>query len=129
MVVLCNVIPASVEKIAWSAIDVLLGYEPTPMIPAASLLVFKTLNEAGLEAALAHWNSLKSDHAQEYDFNLSPFSSLYEAMSMGRIQEAESIARLCARVLPETDLKVIEDVFSPIQNSAAQAIVRVIRER
>ena len=77
---------------------------------------------------MAHWDSLKSDHAQEYDFSLSPFSSLYEAMSMGRIRDAESIAQLCARVLPETDLKVIEDVFSPLQNSTAQAIVRVIRE-
>lgn len=129
VVVLCNLIPASVEKIAYSAIDVLLGHEPTAIVPGADLLVFKTLKTSGLEAAVAHWNALKTDHLQDYDFSLSPFGSLYEAMSMNTIRDAESMACFYARVLPETDLKAIEDVFSPLESSAAQAIVRTIRER
>lgn len=71
VVVLCNLIPAPVEAIAYSALDILLGYEPAPIIPYASLGVCKTLGEEGLDAAVAQWNSLKSDHPDEYDLGAS----------------------------------------------------------
>ncbi len=128
VVVACNLIPAPVDKIAYSALDILLGYDPDPIIPYASILVLKTLNEKGLEAAVAQWNSLRSNHPQEYDFSLRQFDSLYTAMSLKRIQDAESIARLCARILPEADLNILEDDFSTYQNTVAAAILRAIRE-
>jgi CubicO group peptidase (beta-lactamase class C family) len=128
VVVLCNMIPAPVHTIAYSALDILLGYAPDPIIPYASIPVLKTLNEAGLEAALAQWDSLKLNHPQEYDFGRSQFDNLYTAMSLDRISEAEKIARLCARVLPEPDLKIIEDDFGSYQNRVATVILRAIRE-
>jgi hypothetical protein len=33
VVVLCNLIPAPVDKITYAALDFLLGYEPGPIIP------------------------------------------------------------------------------------------------
>jgi CubicO group peptidase (beta-lactamase class C family) len=128
VVVLCNLIPAPAHKIAYSALDILLGYNPEPIIPYASILVLKTLKEAGLEAAVVQWNSLKSDCPQEYDFSGPQFYNLYSAMSLDRIPEAESIARLCARILPEPDLKIIEDDFSTYQNRVATVVLRAIRE-
>jgi len=128
-VVLCNLIPAPVDKIAYGLLDILLGHSPEPIIPYASILILHTLEEEGLEAAVAQWNAWKSDHPQEYDFSLPQFDNLYTAMSLGRIQEAESIARLCARVLTEPDLKAIEDDFSTYQNRVATVVLRAIRER
>ncbi len=128
VVVLCNLIPAPVEAIANSALDILLGYEPAPLLPYASLSVCKTLSEEGLEAAVAQWNSLKSNHPGEYDFGVSQFDNLYNAVSLGRVQDAERIACLCARILPESDVKAIADEFSEHRSQAATAALRVLRE-
>ena len=127
--VLCNLIPAPVKKMAYSALDILLGYEPTLITPYAGLLVCKTLGTEGLEAAVAQWNSLKSNHPDEYDFGLSQFDNLYNAVSLDRVQDAESIACLCARILSESDVKAIEDEFSGYQSRAATAVLRALRER
>jgi CubicO group peptidase (beta-lactamase class C family) len=129
VVVLCNVIPAPVKDIARSALDILFGCEPTSILPYASLPVCKILREKGLDAAVAQWDVLRSNHPDEYDFSPVGFDTLYNAMSLDKVQEAESIARLCARILPESDLKIIEDEFSTYQSSTAMAILRVIRER
>jgi CubicO group peptidase (beta-lactamase class C family) len=128
VVVLCNMAPAPVQRIAYSALDILLGYDPDPIIPYASIPVLKKLNEAGLEAAVVQWNTLKSDHPLEYDFSGSQFDNLDNAMSLDRITEAEKIAHLCARVLPEPDLKIIENDFGSYQNRVAKAILRAVRE-
>ena len=127
--VLCNLLPAPVKKIACSALDILLGYEPTPILPYASSLVCKTLEVEGLEAAVAQWNSLKSNHPDEYDFSPSPWGNLYNAVSLDRVQDTERIARLCARILPESDLKEIEDEFSQDRSQAAEAALRVLHEQ
>jgi hypothetical protein len=104
-VVLCNLIPAPVEKVAYAALDLLLGYEPGPIRPYASLSVCKTLGEQGLDTAVAQWNSLQSHHPNEYDFGPSQFDNLFNAVSLNRVHDAERIACLCARILPEPDLK------------------------
>jgi len=128
VVVLCNLIPAPVEAIAHSALDILLGYEPVPLLPYASLSVCKTLSAEGLDAAVAQWNSLKSNHPDEYDLSPSQFDNLYNAVSLDRVQDAESIAGLCARVLPESDVKAIEDGFSEYRSRAAMAVLKALRE-
>ena len=108
--------------------DILVGYEPTRILPYASFPVCKTLEAEGLEAAVAQWNLLKSTHPYEYDFSSSPWGNLYNAMSLDRVQDAERITRLCARILPESDLKEIEDEFSQDRSQAAAAVLRVLRE-
>jgi len=118
VVVLCNLIPAPVEAIAHSALDILLGYEPAPLLPYASLSVCKTLDVEGLDAAVAQWNSLKSNHPDEYDFGLSQFGNLFNAVSLDRVQDAERIAGLCARVLPAPDLKALKEEFDGYQYRA-----------
>jgi CubicO group peptidase (beta-lactamase class C family) len=129
VVVLCNLIPAPAERIAQAALDILLGYEPAPIRPYASFSVFKTLREEGLDAAVAHWNSLKSGHrADEYDFGPWQFDALFIALSLERIQDAEDIARLCARVLADSDLRAVKDELDRYQNRAAPAILKAMRE-
>ena len=127
-VVLCNLGPAPVEEITHAALDVILGYEPGPIAPDASILICKTLLEEGLDAAVAQWASLRSDHPDEYDFSLGQFDSLYDAISLERAEDAERIACLYARILPETDVKAIEDLAAGRQNKAAAAVLRAIRE-
>ena len=129
VVVLCNSIPAPVEEIARSALDVVLGYEPEPILPYASLLVCQTLSEDGLDAAVAQWNSLKSNHSDEYDFGLSQFDVLYNAVSLDRVQDAERIAGLCARVLAEPDLKALRQEFDGYQSAAARVVLTTLGER
>ncbi len=128
VVVLCNLLPAPVEEIALSALDIILGYEPDPIIPHASLVVCKTLSEQGLAAAVAQWDSLKSNHAGEYNFSPQPFSNLFIAISLERVQDAESIARLYARILPGPDLKAIQDMIEGYQSESAAVVLRAIRE-
>ncbi len=128
VVVLCNLIPAPVEEIARSVVDLLLGYEPAPMLPYAILPVYKTLSEQGLDAAVAQWNSLRLGHPDEYNFGLDQFQTLFEAMRLDKVQEGESIAHLCARILPEHDVKAIEDDLSRYPCRATTAILRAIRE-
>jgi len=127
VVVLCNLIPAPVEAIAHSALDILLGYEPGPVLPYASLGVCKTLGEEGLDAAAAQWNSLKFNHPDEYDFGLSQFDNLYNAVSLDRVQDAESIACLCARVLPVSDLKSLQEELDGYPHKAALVVLRALR--
>lgn len=128
VVVLCNLIPAPGWEIARSALDIILGYEPGPIVPYANLMVCKTLSEKGLDAAVAQWNSLKSNHPDEYDFGPQQFFNLFTAMSLERVQDAASIARLCARILPEPDVKAIEDTIEGYQNKSATVVLRAIRE-
>ena len=127
VVVLCNMIPAPVEELAHSALDILLGYQPTPVRPYACMPVFKTLAGQGLDAAAAHWNWLKASQPDDYDFGGTQFDMLYNAMSLDQVQPAELIARLCARTLPEAELKAIEADFARYSCRAAAAIVRAIR--
>ena len=129
VVVLCNSIPAPVVEIAHLALDIILGYEPGLILPYASLLVCQTLSEDGLDAAVAQWNSLKSNHPGEYDFGLSQFDILYNAVSLDKVQDAEHIAGLCARVLAEPDLKALKEEFDGHQSRAATVTLKVLCER
>ena len=129
VVVLCNLIPAPVEAIAHSALDILLGYEPVPLLSYASLSVCKTLSAEGLDAAVAQWNSLKSNHSDEYDFGLSQFDTLYNAVSLDRVQDAECIAGLCARVLAESDLDALKEEFNGYSSRTAMVVLRALGER
>jgi hypothetical protein len=122
-------IPATVEKIAYSALDILLGYEPVFPLPYASLGVCKTLGDEGLDAAVAQWNSLKSDHPDEYDFGLSQFDNLYNTVSLDRVQDAERIADLCARVLSEPDLNALKEEFDGYSSRAATVALRALGVR
>ncbi|MBN2550829.1 MAG: beta-lactamase family protein [Anaerolineales bacterium] len=120
VVVLCNVIPAPAEEIALAALELLLGDPPTPLIPDASLLVGKTLQQQGLAAAVAHWNSLQSDHPDEYNFSGEQFYPLlFEGMMMKREPEARLLAQLCAQILPEPELKVVEKIMGHFQKKSA----------
>jgi len=124
--VLCNLIPAPVKALAHAAVDILLGYEPVPLLPYASLGVCKTLGAEGLEAAVAQWNSLKAHHPDEYDFGAAQFDSLYNAVSLDRVQDAESIAALCALGLAQADVQSIRDEYSKLQSPAALAVLRAL---
>jgi CubicO group peptidase (beta-lactamase class C family) len=129
VVVLGNMLPAPAVNIAHAALDLLLGHEPDPIIPSASLVVGKTLAEQGLDAAVARWNALQADHPDAYDFGL-PLDNLFVAVYMDRVAEAEALARLCTRLFPESELIAIDKELDGCQDLvAAAAVLRVIHER
>ena len=45
------------------------------------------------------------------------------------MQDAERIASLCARVLPEPELKALKEEFDGYQSRAATVVLRVLGER
>jgi hypothetical protein len=126
VVVLGNMLPTPVVKIAHAALALLLGHEPAPIIPSASLVAAKTLAEQGLDAAVARWNALKADHPDEYDLSL-PLDNLFVAVYMDRVPEAEALARLCARLFPEPELRTIEEELAGYHSQAAAAVLSAIR--
>ena len=125
-VVLCNLIPAPLGTIARSALDLLLGQQPAPILPSASQPVYQTLSAEGVDAAAAQWSRLRSDHPDEYDWT-SPVPNLYNAAMMHRAKDAGRIAGLCARILPEPEVKAIEEILSAHPSRAATAALRAIR--
>lgn len=126
-VALCNLIPAPVERLVLAALECLLDIQPAPIPPFASLPVCKTLRAEGLQAAAAQWEALQKNHPDEYDFSLNQFDSLFFAVSLNRVQDAEEITSLCARVLSESDLKRIEGMLNGFKNEAAQAALEALR--
>jgi CubicO group peptidase (beta-lactamase class C family) len=116
VVVMCNLIPAPIKEIADTALDMMLGLEPTPIIPMASLPVFKTLQEKGLTAAAAHWETLQASHPDEFDFSPWQFYNLYNAVSLERVKDAESIVALGLRVLPQAEVEALENYRKQFQN-------------
>ncbi|MEW5868853.1 MAG: serine hydrolase domain-containing protein [Chloroflexota bacterium] len=119
-VVLCNRLPAPVQGIALAALDTLHDRQPAPILPPASLTVFKTLRRSGLEAAVDHWNTLKTQRPDQYNFDTEQFSSLYFAVMLERAQEAQEIASLCARVLAEAAVQALRDELASDPHQAAQ---------
>jgi CubicO group peptidase (beta-lactamase class C family) len=129
VVVLCNLYPSPVEQIAYSALDTLFGHRPAPLLPSASVSVLKTLRDEGLDAAVKHWNFIKSNHPNEYDYNnLTLSDALGGAVTLDRVAEAEQITGLCVRVLPESELKMIEDALRENPYRAAPVVLRTLRE-
>jgi CubicO group peptidase (beta-lactamase class C family) len=126
--VLCNLLPAPVRQIALAALDILLGHAPAPVLPPASLAVFRTLQQDGLEAGVAHWRALQAQRPAEYDFGAGQFDCLYNVVSLNRTADAGLIASLCAHILPEPDLREIEADFASHPSEAASAVVKAIRE-
>jgi CubicO group peptidase (beta-lactamase class C family) len=102
VVVMCNYIPAPVRYIGEAALDVLLGFEPEGFKPPASVPVLRTLSERGREEAVAVWNSLRQEHADEYDFGQQQFYNMAAASVMlDRIEDGEAVIRLLFDILPE----------------------------
>jgi CubicO group peptidase (beta-lactamase class C family) len=133
VVVLCNHNPGPARRIAQSALDIVLGHEPGPVPPYANITVCKTLDERGLDAAVAHWDSLMTHHPDDYDFSLEQFYNLVTAVELERVNSAEKIARLCARIFPEPAVKYVEELVTGYQkrhpnNKAASVVLERIRE-
>lgn len=128
MVVLSNLIPARVGNLGDAALDILLGHEPAPIRPLAMLVVRKTLAAQGVDAAVAQWNSLQATHSDDYDWSAIQPGMLHNAVSLDRLQDAQSLAGLCARLLPEHEIQDLEDSLDGCGNQAALAALAVIRE-
>lgn len=128
VVVLSNLLPTPVGAICLSALNLVTGSPIAQILPYASIKVCKTLQQEGLENAVLQWNYLKSNHPEEFDFSPWQFDILINAVCLDRVQEAASIARLCARILPEEDLIAIEKDIQKYQYSAAQVVLNAMRE-
>ncbi|MFA9454020.1 MAG: serine hydrolase domain-containing protein, partial [Candidatus Aminicenantaceae bacterium] len=102
VVVLCNTIPAPVSYLSKTALDILLGFEPEVFKPPASVPVLWELEEKGRDEAVAVWESLRLEHAEEYEFGRQQFFYM-AAMSieLDRTEEGEEVIRLLREILPD----------------------------
>jgi CubicO group peptidase (beta-lactamase class C family) len=106
VVVLCNYIPAPIRYLGEAALDVLLGFEPEGFKPPVSVPVLRTLSEKGREEAVAVWNSLQQEHAEEYDFGPRQFYNMAAmSIALDRIEDGEEVIRLLLDILPEEIMK------------------------
>ena len=102
VVVLCNYIPAPVGYLSEAALDILLGFEPEGFKPPASVLVLRALEEKGRDEAVAVWESLRQEHAEEYEFGQQQFFYMAAmAIELERVEDGEEVIRLVRELLPE----------------------------
>jgi len=106
VVVLCNYIPAPVRYLGESALDMLLGFEPGGFKPPVSVPVLGALSEKGREGAVAAWNSLNQEHAEDYDFGQRQFYNMAAmAIMLDRVEDGEAVIRLLTEILPEEAMR------------------------
>ncbi|MCP4221160.1 MAG: beta-lactamase family protein [bacterium] len=128
VVVMANTMPAPIEEITNTALDIILGHEMTPIKPWASAGLWKILEEKGLDSAVQHWQALKKDHADDYDFGVRQFFNLYFAVENGKVEDAKTIARVCKAVLPAKEFKYLENIMKYLakKDPANRAVVAVL---
>lgn len=108
VVVLCNYLPAPIRYLAEAALDVLLGFESEDYNPPASIPMLKTFSEKGREEAVAVWNTLKREHAGDYDFSRPQLYNMAAmAVVMDRVEDGEEVLRLLLEILPEQAVRPI----------------------
>jgi len=135
VVVLCNFIPAPVEKVSLAALDVVLGYEPQELDLPASVRVLKRLADEGVEAAVGEWNTLKQDFPEKYDFSEQQFfNPAGMAVELDRVEDAKNIMKLCLELLSETSLNYASDYVKRYlkthpENKAAAAMLEIFNNR
>lgn len=133
VIVLCNLNPSPVVNIKSAALDIILGFEPYTAPSPASIPVCKEMEKNGLDSAVALWESLKTNHPEEYDFHPQHFVGLFIAMDMGRVEDAKNLASLCVNIFPDN---VINNFRGPVENyysgnpdnKAAPAILEILSE-
>ena len=102
VVVLCNYIPAPVGYLSEAALDILLGFEPEGFKPPASVPVLRALAQEGRDEAVAVWESLRQEHAEEYEFGQQQFFYMAAmAIELERVEDGEEVIRLVRELLPE----------------------------
>jgi imidazolonepropionase-like amidohydrolase len=85
--------------------DMLTRVEKLPGTSRASIaaVLFKTLRDKNVEAAIQQYHELKSSAADRYDFSEPELNYLgYQLMSLKRIKEAIQILKLNAEAFPES---------------------------
>ncbi len=106
VVVLCNYIPAPIRYLGEAALDMLLGFEPEGFKPPVSLPVLRALSEKGREEAVAVWNSLRQEHAEDYNFGQQQFYNMAAmSIALDRVEDGEEVIRLLIEILPEEAMK------------------------
>ncbi len=129
VIVLCNYIPAPVGYVTNAALDILLGFEPEGFKPPASIPVGRALVEQGVEAAVAEWNSIKDERAEEYNVNKRQlYFFMNSVLEMDQVDEAKKLALFYLEVLSEPDIKnITRMVQSHLKhhpdNKAGQAVL------
>jgi CubicO group peptidase (beta-lactamase class C family) len=106
VVVMCNYIPAPVRYLGEAVLDVLLGYEPKGFKPPASVPLLRILSEKCRKEAVAVWNSLNQEHAEEYNFERQQFFNMAAvSITLDRVEEGEEVIRLLLEILPKEAMK------------------------
>lgn len=106
VVVMCNYIPAPIRYLCEAALDVLLGFEPKDFKPPATVPLIRALAEKGRQGAVAVWNSLNKEHAEDYDFSRQQFFNMARvSVMLDRVEEGETVIRLLLDILPEEAMR------------------------
>ena len=131
IVILANNVLAPVEELTNSALDIILGDEVAPIRPLASIPVWETFNAKDMDEAIGHWDLLKSNHSDEYDFGIQQFYNLYFVMKYERKEDAVAIATLAKNVLPDEEIQVLMEMVGSVReedpgNEASAAALDVL---
>jgi len=132
VVVMANSMPAPVEEISNACLTILSGGVPDPIKPPASAQVWNVLEEKGLDAAVARWEDLKKNHADEYDFGLMQFYGVYFAAKYGREDQAAAIARFSTAALSREETEALAGILEYLlagypDNAAAKSALSILR--
>jgi len=66
--VLCNAAPAPTREIAIGILDIIMGYEPAPILPSIMVPLGRVYQESGIEALRRQYKSIQSTLPSAYDF-------------------------------------------------------------
>jgi CubicO group peptidase (beta-lactamase class C family) len=105
VIIMTNTLPAPINELTNSILDILLGHKPAPIKPLVSIPVMKVLKEKGIDEALTYWKDIEINHFEEYDFSPFQYYNLYFATIFERENEALLIAKLYSKILKTEEKK------------------------
>ena len=102
VVAMCNEMPSPVRLFSFAALDVLLGNELEIPRPPVTIVLGRTIQEKGFEAAAGQLAKLSAENAAEYDFSPGQFFMVaHGLLESDRSEEALTFARMIITALPK----------------------------
>lgn len=120
VVVLANTIPAPMNTVTNSIVDLLLGLEPELPKPPVLVSLSKTLSEHGIQKAADRHRNLQETQADQYDFGPEQFLDIgYTLFEVRRYPECFRVLQLGLELFP--DSPEITDLLEQVNSRGSQA--------
>jgi CubicO group peptidase (beta-lactamase class C family) len=120
VIVLANTIPAPVNTVTNTIIDLLLGLEPEPPKPPVLVALGTILAAQGVWTAAEKYRYLLETQMDQYDFGLEQFLDIvYTLLEVRRYTEGFQVARLGMQLFP--DSPELADLIEQISSRGGRA--------